>query len=151
MLAILTRLATQLPPPLPSYMTAARVATLMQFLMFGTVGTVGFIVDTAIVYALRGSLGLYGAGMVSYVVAATVTWWCNRVWTFRGRRSGALHRQWALFLLTNLGGFALNRGTYAALITFVPLCAAEPVLAVAAGSLAGMFANFGLSRRIVFR
>ena len=46
----------------------------VQFLMFGTVGTLGFLVDTAVVYALRRSLGLYGAGMASYVVAATMTW-----------------------------------------------------------------------------
>jgi putative flippase GtrA len=45
----------------------------------------------------------------------------------------------------------LNRGTYAVLVTFVPLCAAEPVWAVAAGAVAGMFLNFSLSRAMVFR
>jgi putative flippase GtrA len=45
----------------------------------------------------------------------------------------------------------LNRGTYALLVTFVPLCAEQPVYAVAAGAVAGMFVNFGLSRRVVFR
>ena len=34
---------------------------------------------------------------------------------------------------------------------FVPLVAAYPVLGVAAGSVAGMFSNFFLSRQIVFR
>ena len=33
----------------------------------------------------------------------------------------------------------------------VPLCRAAPVLAVAAGSLAGMFANFATASRVVFR
>jgi len=37
------------------------------------------------------------------------------------------------------------------LVTVSPVCAENPVLAVAAGSLAGMFANFSLSRRLVFR
>ena len=92
----------------------------------------GFSVDTATVYALRHSLGLYGAGAVSYCVAASVTWLLNRLWTFRGRGSDPIHRQWARFLLVNLGGFVLNRGTYAALVTFVPLCAEQPVIAVAA-------------------
>jgi hypothetical protein len=45
----------------------------------------------------------------------------------------------------------LNRGTYAILITFVPLCAQEPVYAVGAGAIAGMFVNFSLSRAMVFR
>ena len=121
-----------------------------QFLRFGVVGACGFVVDTATVYALRGTLGLYGAGMVSYLLAATSNWALNRVWTFRGQGSGPAHRQWARFMVANLAGFVLNRGTYAALVTWVPLCASQPVFAVAAGSVAGMFVNFGLSRRVVF-
>ena len=128
--ALLLRLATQLPPPVRQFASPARIAMLVQFLMFGTVGMVGFLVDTATVYALRRSLGLYGAGMAAYVVAATVTWILNRVWTFRGLGSGPVHHQWARFLVVNLGGFVLNRGTYALLVTFVPLCAEQPVYAV---------------------
>jgi putative flippase GtrA len=84
-------------------------------------------------------------------VAATVTWLLNRVWTFRGLGDGPVHQQWARFLGVNLGGFVLNRGAYALLVTFVALCAEQPVYAVAAGALVGMFLNFSLSRAIVFR
>jgi putative flippase GtrA len=111
----------------------------------------GFLVDAATVSVLRHSLGLYGAGMLAYVVAVTVTWSLNRLWTFRGRGSGPAHHQWARFLLVNLGGFVLNRGTYIGLVTFVALCAAQPVLAVAAGAIVGMFLNFSLARTMVFR
>jgi putative flippase GtrA len=149
--ALLLRLATQLPPPARNFATEARIRTFVQFLMFGTVGTFGWVLDTATVYALRHQLGLYGAGLVSYVVAATGTWLCNRLWTFRGSGSGPAHRQWARFLAANAIGFVLNRGTYALLVTFVALCAAQPVFATAAGAIAGMFVNFGLSRTIVFR
>ena len=128
-----------------------RVARGMQFLRFGTVGVFGFGVDTLVVYSLRFWLGLYLAGIVSYLVAASANFALNRAWTFRGQGSAPPHRQWALFLLTNLGGFALNRGTYAGLIFFSPLCAAHPVLAIAAGAVAGMFINFHLSRTVAFR
>jgi putative flippase GtrA len=151
MAPILPRLVVQLPPPLRRFATAERLLTLGQFMRFGAVGVIGFLLDTAIVYALRASVGLYIAGLLSYCVVASINWLLNRVWTFRGQGSGPMHRQWALFLLTNLIGLVLNRGTYALLIAFVPLCAAEPVFAVAAGAVAGMFANFGLSRSIVFR
>jgi putative flippase GtrA len=151
MRAQLLRLMTQLPPQARRFATPARIVTLVQFLMFGTVGVVGFVADTATVYLLRYSLGLYGAGVVAYGVAATVTWILNRVWTFRGQGSGPAHRQWARFLRVNLAGFVLNRGTYAALITFVSICASEPVLAVGAGAIVGMFLNFSLSRTMVFR
>jgi putative flippase GtrA len=151
MQALLLRIAGRLPAPARAYATPARVATLIQFAMFGTVGVVGFMADTATVYSLRYWLGLYGAGAAAYGVAATVTWLLNRLWTFRGRGSGPAHHQWARFLFVNLGGFILNRGTYALLVTFVALCAAEPVYAVAAGAVAGMFVNFSLSRSVVFR
>ena len=122
-----------------------------QFLRFGIVGAFGFLIDTAIVYSLRRGLGIYGSGVVAYIAVATINWAFNRVWTFRGYGSGAIHRQWAMFMITNLAGFVLNRGTYALLVTFVPLAYAQPVIAVAAGAIAGLFVNFGLSRTVVFR
>lgn len=135
---------------MPHLLTPDQRAILGQFLRFGTVGGVGFLVDTAIVYAARGALGLYGAGVVSFLGAATVTWLLNRVWTFRGLGGGPMHRQWLLFLATNAIGFVLNRGAYFTLVATTGICVRYPVLAVAAGAVAGMFANFGLSRRIVF-
>jgi putative flippase GtrA len=136
---------------LRQFATQDRIDVLRQFLKFGVVGTFGFVVDTAVVYALRYQLGLYGAGLVAFVVAATANWVMNRLWTFRGQGSLPVHREWARYMVTNLAGFVLNRGTYALLVTFVALAAEQPVLAVAAGSIAGMGVNFVLSRRMVFR
>jgi putative flippase GtrA len=146
-----TTLLRLLPPSLRRSVSPGRAAILMEFFRFGLVGLVGLVIDTATVYGTRHTLGLYGAGAVGYVVAATVNWALNRVFTFRDRRPSAMHRQWAMFLLTNMVGFVLNRGTYALLVTFVPLAAAQPVIATSAGSIAGMFVNFSLSRRLVFR
>jgi putative flippase GtrA len=118
---------------------------------FGTVGGVGFVLDSATVYATRAALGLYAAGVLSYFIAATANWLLNRIWTFRGRGSGPAHRQWAAFLAANMVGFVLNRGTYAILVTVSALCARQPIFAIAAGVLAGLFTNFSLSRRLVFK
>src|SRR5690349_12310616 len=139
----LRRLMPSVPP--------AHLMMATQFVRFGLVGVSGFLVDTATVYALRHALGLYGAGLVAYVTAASSNWLLNRIWTFRGQGSGSVRRQWARFLLTNLGGFVLNRGTYFALVAFVPIATRQPVIAIAAGAVAGLFINFVLSRRLVFR
>ncbi len=129
----------------------ARRAWIIDLLRFGTVGGVGFLLDSATVYASRAALGLYGAGVLAYFVAATGNWLLNRVWTFRGRGSGPAHRQWAAFLAANLVGFVLNRGTYAILVTVSAQCARQPVYAIAAGAIAGLFTNFSLSRKLVFK
>lgn len=136
-------LARALPPE--------RAALVMQFLRFGVVGGCGWVVDTATVYATKGAIGVQAAGVPAYLIAATATWALNRAWTFRGQGSGPMHRQWALFLATNLVGFTANRGAYELLVTFSALCANNPIIATAAGAFAGMVPNFLLSRRLVFR
>lgn len=139
-------------PVLTRLLGAERAALAQEFLRFGLVGTIGFLVDSGVLYGAIGlGAGLYLGRAISYVAAATATWGLNRVWTFRGRGSGPVHRQWALFVAVNLVGFVLNYGTYAVLVATVPLVAAHPILGVAAGSIAGMFTNFFLSRRLVFR
>jgi putative flippase GtrA len=139
-------------PVLVRLLGAERAAVAQEFLRFGVVGTIGFLVDSGVLYGMIWlGAGLYLGRAISYVAAATATWALNRVWTFRGRGGGPVHRQWALFVAVNLVGFALNYGTYAVLVATVPVVAAHPVLGVAAGSIAGMFTNFALSRRVVFK
>jgi putative flippase GtrA len=152
MTAFLLRLSAWLPPSLRLHASAERLGLLVQFGMFGLVGLVGFVIDTATVYGLRHWVGLYVAGLVAYFTAATGTWLCNRLWTFRHIVSAIpWYAQWARFLTANLSGFIINRGIYALLVTFVDIAAREPVIAVFAGALAGMTLNFNLSRKLVFR
>jgi putative flippase GtrA len=152
MTAFLLRVAALLPGSLRAYASEARIRMLVQFAMFGTVGLVGFAIDTGTVYALRHAVGLYVAGLAAYFIAATATWFCNRSWTFRHvGRAEQWHVQWRRFLTANLSGFIINRGVYALLITFVAVAARQPVIAVFAGGVAGMTLNFNLSRKLVFR
>jgi putative flippase GtrA len=48
------------------------------FLRFGVVGTVGFCVSVCIIYAVRGFMNLYAAGVLAWMISVTVTWWLNR-------------------------------------------------------------------------
>ncbi len=130
---------------------STRRALFRSFLRFAIVGASGVPVDTAVVYICRTSLGLYGAGAVSYLVAATWTFAFNRLWTFAAHAEGPVWRQWLAFLGANLSGLVLNRGMFFTLVTVSAVCRDYPVLAVAAGSLAGMFANFFATRQLVFR
>ncbi len=146
------RYPSRMTPPfeLRALLTPARLLLLHQFVRFGVVGFAGFLVDIAVVYALKDRVGLIPAGLLAYLAAATATWAGNRAWTFAGPQPGSAARQWLLFLAANGVGFVLNRGTFTLLVLLVPLCAEYPVLAVLAGVAAGLGANFHLSRRIVF-
>ena len=150
--ALLGWLVDALPGPMRGRVRHRHIRLLAEFTVFGAVGVIGFLVDTAVVYATRQWAGLYVAGLVAYAAAVTTTWWLNRVWTFRGRGGNRqLLRQWAAFVMASLPGLCLNLGTYFVLITVAALCAIHPVIAIAAGAVAGMFANFTLSRTMVFR
>ena len=114
---LVDRLVLALPAPLRRRVRPAHVRLLAQFTQFGFVGVAGFLVDTAVVYAVRNMVGLYVAGTLAYAVAVTCTWWLNRGWTFRGLGNvGPMHRQWMKFVVMNMPGLCLNLGTYFVLI-----------------------------------
>jgi putative flippase GtrA len=129
----------------------ARTGLSLDFIKFGIVGSMGFCWDTATVYSLRRFTGLYLAGLAGFIVAASANWAVNRVWTFRHKTQEQLHRQWAKFLIANLAGFTLNRGSFFILITVNTHFRSQPVFAIIFGSLAGLAVNYLLSKRYVFK
>jgi len=140
-----------LPATTASNASAPLARLVGEFFRFGVVGVVGFVVDSVVLtVAIALGLGPWLGRALSYLLGASTTFTLNRAWTYRSAPRDAVGRRWAIFLAVNLIGFACNYGAYAALITSVPLVAANPVLGVAAGSLAGMVGNFFLSRRFVF-
>lgn len=151
-LNLIDGLLDRLPRTGPLALTAARRTLVMQFMRFGVVGVIGFLCDATTVYAMRHVIGQAGAMILAYFIAASMNWLINRLWTFRGvGGAGNLLRQWGIFLAANSLGFLLNRGTALTLTYTVPFIDQHVVLALVAGTLAGMFSNFTLSRRLVFR
>ncbi len=126
--------------------------TLRRLSTFAAIGTAAFLVDAAVLHLLRGAgLDLYSGRLLSFLAAVTFTWWGNRTFTFPDRRSPRLLAEWARFVLANApGGFA-NYGVYALLVATLEPFARHPVLAVAAGSLAGLLLNFTNTVLFVFR
>jgi len=124
-----------------------------QFVRFSLVGVAGLVVDTAVLYgALALGAGLYSGRVVSYVAAASATWALNRRFTFSGHEDGSSRlAQWAKFLAANSLGGLVNYSVYAALVATSSKVASMPVIAVCAGSLAGLVVNYTLSRKFVFR
>ncbi len=126
--------------------------SLKQLFRFGQVGVAGFLVDwAAISLFLWIGVNFFGARALSYLCAATATWFLNRMWTFE--KSGQpMLGQWAKFLLANSVGGLVNYGIGVLLVLTLPqLIHPYPVIAVAAGSIGGMLINFILSKRFVFK
>lgn len=125
---------------------------LKRIFSFGAVGALGFAVDAAVLMATIGALGPVGGRVVSVAAAMTTTWACNRHFTFADKRSDMpLAHEFGRYVLSMLGGLAVNWVVYGLAMIVLPKGNAWPVAAVAAGSLAGMVLNLFLADRFVFR
>jgi putative flippase GtrA len=127
--------------------------TVRQFIRFAMIGALGFFVDAGVLYLCLHALefGVYGGRLVSYLAAATTTWYLNRVLTFAGSDASQPSSQWARFVLTNGVGGIVNYGVYSIVVSGFASTGFVPLLGVAAGSVAGLGFNFTGSRRFVFR
>ena len=129
-----------------------RVHRLGKLMWFSIVGTIGFVVDTAVLYLCVFGIGfgLYSGRMVSYLAAASTTWYLNRRLTFADADKTRPAREWLRFLLANAFGGLINYAVYAVLINISNLCTSYPVIGVAVGSLTGLAFNFTVSKKLVF-
>lgn len=120
---------------------------------FGISGVAGFVVDTGIVVIFTRELGLgpIVAQVIAFTVAVTVTWLINRHWTFAEHASENWLHEWTRYVAANSVGAVVNNGIYAILVLTAVLFSKTPVLAVAAGSMAGMGFNFASSKLMVFK
>ena len=126
---------------------------IIQFIKFGFVGVIGFVVDTAFLYIGINGLGLgrVAAAFFSFPFAVTVTWIGNRLFTFREVEHEPMAKQWAKFAIVCAVGIVFNRGTYTLCVSTIPLVYDYPVIGLLAGTGVAMFFNFFASKHLVFR
>lgn len=121
--------------------------------LFAVGGLLGFIVDAGIAQGLVGLAGwsVYTARVVSFLSAATVTWWWNRNHTFAQRDSGRSQgAEWLHWMGLMAVGALMNNGVYVLAFQLFPALREWPAVAVAAGSVAGSVANFVFARTLLF-
>jgi len=122
---------------------------------FGLVGLAGFIVDASILILSASVLGLYWGRVFSFLIAATVTWFLNRNFTFiqpstASLESSKIVQEYFSYLVLMLWGAAVNYLAYVIVLRSLTSTVA-PLLGVAIGSAAGMVVNFFSARRILVR
>lgn len=123
------------------------------FYAFVVVGTVGFVVDAAILSGLiyLYELNPYQARVISYIIALLVTWSLNSKWTFRNRVARKTHHEFYLYSAIQTIGVAINYGVYVWIISIFSWLFFNPVFALAVGSVVAMGFNYLTLRYIVFK
>ncbi|CAM3602074.1 GtrA family protein [Parendozoicomonas haliclonae] len=124
-----------------------------RFLRFCLVGASGFIVDLVLFLSLTHWLDIapVPARALAFWGAASWNWFCNRLFTFEDRDHHHPLSQWVSYLGVSLLAFCPNWGVFTLLVSFVPIMAAQPVLAMVAGISIGLIFNFILANLVVFK
>lgn len=122
-----------------------------QFQRFLLVGSLGFVVDFSVLYLAvnAAGLGTLSGRLLSFLIAASVTWKANRHFTFAASEEDA-RRQWLRYLVTTSIGGAVNIGVYRLFLKFTSHDNMNLFLAVVAGSAVALIVNFTLSKYVVF-
>lgn len=125
-----------------------------EFGLFAAGGVGGLVIDAGIVQMLVswGHWNPYLARVLSFLVAATFTWWWNRRYTFAARRSGKNPpAEWLHWMSLMSAGALVNYGIYVLLLLNFAALHRWPALAAAAGSLVAALVNFSTARAVLFR
>ena len=117
---------------------------------FLVVGSIGFVVDATILSLLVHGWGWspYGARLVSFAAAVSVTWYCNRTWVFT--RTPDRVREYGVYFAVQLVGATINLGTYALIIELIPSVARVPVVPLTVGAALALSFNYAAVGRWAF-
>lgn len=130
------------------------------FLQFAAIGLLAMFVDMGALWLVTTKLGvgLYVGRVISFLCAATTTWFLNRTITFRHARVHGVVVEYLRFLGVAMMGGVVNLGVYSAIIFGAhrlvaladPWAGLLPYFGVACGSAAGLLFNYTGSKLAVF-
>lgn len=129
-----------------------------ELLKFGAVGAIAFVVDIGVFNLLRHEVigGLADkpltAKTISVLSATIVAWLGNRYWTFRRRRRASRSREFALFLMMNVGGLGISLAClgFSHYVLSLTSALADNIAGNVIGLGLGTLFRFWAYRRLVF-
>jgi putative flippase GtrA len=128
------------------------MASFQNFLRFGLVGVIGFVVDAGVLQALvtLAGWGPVESRAVSVPVAVFATWLLNRSITFRQYGGSAL-RSLARYVAVSAAGASINFLVYTFLVLASAAMATRPLVPLAIASIVALIFNYLGSKHFAFR
>jgi putative flippase GtrA len=134
-------------------MAINNLINIREIISFAGVGTVGFVLDAAIVWVLinYAAVSPILAKLMAFPCAVTVTWLLNRNSTFKANQQTNYLKEWFLYIQINSIGTLANNLSFIVLVSINTFLYETPIIAVAIGSISGMFFNYFGSKFWVFK
>lgn len=126
---------------------------LRRWLAFAAAGLTAFVVDMGVLGLLVHGLGMAAlrARLISIPLAASTAWMMNRRFTFVSGEDRARWHQWLRYLAINTISITVNYGCYLGLVSATAIGRAHPLASIVPGALVGLWMNYQLAGRWVFR
>ena len=143
-------LMTDSPGAAPRSLSERLVAIIKEFMQFGVVGGLAFVIDIGLFNLLQhGPTGILAghpntAQALAAITATFFSWVANRMWTYRGRTQENTAREAFLFAFANLGGIFISQ--FCLLFTHHILGLSSPL----ADNIAAYVFGFGLGTAFRF-
>ena len=134
----------------PSSLRDRVVAWIKEFVQFGLVGAMAFVIDFGLFNLFQhGPIGFLAghpntANVLSATIATIFSWVANRLWTYRGRTQENAAREALLFAFANIGGVLITQ--FCLLFTHHILGLKGPL----ADNISAYVVGFGLSTAFRF-
>jgi len=124
-----------------------------QFICFGFIGSIGFLVDGGVLTLLNSYAGvdLVLSRLCSFSIAVTVTWLLNRHLTFNDVKNKRMLHEWTRYAALNGIGAVINMAIFLWLIFQYEVFAATPLVPLAIASAIALGFNFVVSKYLVFQ
>lgn len=120
-------------------------------LKFALVGVVGYVFDAACFHFLIEIVGVIPGRIIAFLIAVSVTYFLNKRFTFEEIKDQSERSAYSKYLIANSTGGFINIALTIALVKSGLYPFNIGFVAVACGSVAGMFSNYFLSKTFVFR
>lgn len=117
------------------------------------IGSVGFMVDASILLLLVNKLSfeISYSRFFSFLTAVFITWLLNRKFTFKKGLSSNKKKEYLSYLIIQVIGALLNYIIFINLVYFYEFFEEHLILPLAIASLFGMFFNFFMIRKKVYK
>ena len=135
-----------------SWMTTRFTSNQKTFIVFSAAGVIGLITEiSCVAFFFRFfELSALTSKALAFPIAVFVTWIINRNLTFNEYKKSNFVTEFIKYLNVTLIGAMVNNSVYILIVNLFDTTLVTALLAVAAGSAAGLTTNFFGARRYVF-
>lgn len=126
---------------------------LKQFIKFGIVGSIGFIIDASVLLLLveKFSFSIEYSRVFSFLIAVFVTWFLNRNFTFSKAQKFNKKGEYFLYLIIQSIGVLLNYLIFIALINYNVFFKEYLIISLAISSIIVMSFNFYMLKIKIYK